>query len=163
MSEPTPEDVRWMRRAIELAPRGWGRVAPNPLVGSVIVRDGQAVGEGWHAEYGRPHAEVEALRAAGERARGATAYVSLEPCAHWGKTPPCTDALVAAGVGRVVFAAYDPKAGFCGSLGNLVQDPRLNHRLAVEGGYMEERSRDMLQEFFRTLRKRDRMERWQSG
>src|SRR5215218_10416748 len=71
------EDREWMRRALELAPRGWGRTAPNPMVGCVIVRDGRVVGEGWHAEYGGPHAEVEALRAAGDQARGATAYVTL--------------------------------------------------------------------------------------
>ncbi|HEU0051588.1 MAG TPA: bifunctional diaminohydroxyphosphoribosylaminopyrimidine deaminase/5-amino-6-(5-phosphoribosylamino)uracil reductase RibD [Longimicrobium sp.] len=114
MTEPTAEDVRWMRRALELAPRGWGRVAPNPMVGAVIVRDGEVVGEGWHTEYGRPHAEVEALRAAGERARGATAYATLEPCSHWGKTPPCTDALAAASVRRVVFAASDPNPNAAG-------------------------------------------------
>lgn len=103
-----PEDREWMRRALALAPRGWGRTAPNPMVGCVIVRDGERVGEGWHTEYGRPHAEVEALRDAGERARGATAYVTLEPCSHFGKTPPCTLALQQAGVARVVFAAADP-------------------------------------------------------
>src|SRR5688500_2311530 len=108
MPEPSPEDVHYMRRAIALAWNGWGRVAPNPMVGCVIVRDGEVVGEGWHTEYGKLHAEVEALRAAGERARGATAYVSLEPCSHWGKTPPCTGALIEAGVRRVVFAASDP-------------------------------------------------------
>lgn len=98
-----------MRRAIDLAGQGWGRVAPNPLVGCVLVDDGgQVVGEGWHTEYGRPHAEVEALRAAGDAARGSTAYVSLEPCSHHGKTPPCTDALIAAGVRRVVFGGSDP-------------------------------------------------------
>lgn len=97
-----------MRRAIALAANGWGRVAPNPMVGCVIVRDGDVVGEGWHTEYGHPHAEPEALGAAGEQARGATAYVSLEPCSHWGKTPPCTDALIAAGVRRVVFGGFDP-------------------------------------------------------
>lgn len=97
-----------MRRALQLARRGWGRVSPNPLVGATIVRDGQVVGEGWHAEYGGPHAEVAALRAAGEAARGATAYVTLEPCNHWGHTPPCVDALLAAGVSRVVVAVADP-------------------------------------------------------
>lgn len=108
MSDASPRDVRHIRRAIALAANGWGRVAPNPMVGCVVVRDGEVVGEGWHTEYGKPHAEVEALRAAGERARGGTAYVSLEPCSHWGKTPPCTDALIAAGVRRVVFAGFDP-------------------------------------------------------
>ncbi|HEX8692803.1 MAG TPA: bifunctional diaminohydroxyphosphoribosylaminopyrimidine deaminase/5-amino-6-(5-phosphoribosylamino)uracil reductase RibD [Longimicrobium sp.] len=143
MSEPTPEDVRWMRRAIALAPRGWGRVAPNPLVGSVIVRDGEVAGEGWHTGYGRPHAEVEALRAAGERARGATAYVSLEPCAHWGKTPPCTDALVAAGVGRVVFAAYDPNPKAAGG-GEVLREAGIE----VLGGVEEEAARDVNHVFF---------------
>jgi diaminohydroxyphosphoribosylaminopyrimidine deaminase/5-amino-6-(5-phosphoribosylamino)uracil reductase len=109
MEDAAERDRAFVRRAIDLAARGWGRVAPNPLVGCVIVSgDGQIVGEGWHTEYGRPHAEVEALRAAGEQARGATAYVSLEPCSHWGKTPPCTDALISAGVRRVVFGGFDP-------------------------------------------------------
>lgn len=102
------DDARHMRRALRLARRGWGRVSPNPLVGAVIVRDGAVVGEGWHAEYGGPHAEVHALRAADDRARGATAYVTLEPCNHWGRTPPCVDALLGAGVARVVVAAADP-------------------------------------------------------
>lgn len=97
-----------MRRALTLAERGWGRVHPNPLVGAVVVRDGEVVGEGFHGEYGGPHAEVVALRAAGERARGATLYVTLEPCSHFGKTPPCVDAIQDAGVARVVIAAEDP-------------------------------------------------------
>jgi diaminohydroxyphosphoribosylaminopyrimidine deaminase/5-amino-6-(5-phosphoribosylamino)uracil reductase len=103
-----PEDGAWMRRALALAERGWGQTAPNPMVGAVVVRDGVAVGEGWHTAYGAPHAEVEALRAAGDRARGATVYVTLEPCDHHGKTPPCTEALIAAGVRRVVAACEDP-------------------------------------------------------
>jgi diaminohydroxyphosphoribosylaminopyrimidine deaminase/5-amino-6-(5-phosphoribosylamino)uracil reductase len=103
-----PEDGAWMRRALALAERGWGQTAPNPMVGAVVVRDGVVVGEGWHTAFGAPHAEVEALRAAGERARGATVYVTLEPCDHHGKTPPCTEALVAAGVRRVVAACDDP-------------------------------------------------------
>lgn len=97
-----------MRRALVLARRGWGRTAPNPMVGAVVVRDGEIVGEGWHAEYGGAHAEVAALDAAGDRARGGTMYVTLEPCAHTGKTPPCADALVRAGVARVVCAMRDP-------------------------------------------------------
>ena len=105
-----------MRRALDLARRGWGRVAPNPLVGAVVLRDGIAVGEGCHAEYGGPHAEVEALRAAGPRARGATLVVTLEPCAHQGKTPPCTDAILAAGVARVLAAIRDPDPAARGGL-----------------------------------------------
>lgn len=109
MSDPSrAADERWMRRALALAERGAGQVAPNPKVGAVLVRDGVLVGEGWHAQYGAPHAEVMALRQAGAAARGATAYVSLEPCTHHGKTPPCTDALLAAGVARVVCAVRDP-------------------------------------------------------
>ena len=97
-----------MRRALRLARRGWGQTAPNPMVGAVVVRDGRVVGEGWHARYGEAHAEVGALQAAGQLARGATLYVTLEPCAHHGKTPPCSDAVLRAGIARVVIAAADP-------------------------------------------------------
>lgn len=99
-----------MRQALELAEQGWGRVHPNPLVGAVVVRDGMVVGTGYHGEYGGPHAEAVALAEAGPRARGATIYVTLEPCAHHGKTPPCVDAIIAAGIARVVYAADDPHA-----------------------------------------------------
>ncbi len=99
---------RFLDAAIAAGRRGWGRVHPNPMVGCVLVRDGEVVAEGVHEEFGGPHAEVNALRSAGEGARGATAYVSLEPCAHEGKTPPCTEALIRAGVRRVVFGAGDP-------------------------------------------------------
>jgi diaminohydroxyphosphoribosylaminopyrimidine deaminase / 5-amino-6-(5-phosphoribosylamino)uracil reductase len=104
MSEPE----RYMRRALELAARGLQGTDPNPRVGCVLVRDGQIVGEGWHERAGEAHAEVQALRAAGAGAQGATAYVSLEPCAHQGRTLPCVAALVAARVVRVVYAAADP-------------------------------------------------------
>lgn len=101
-------DRRFMGRALELAELGWGRVHPNPLVGAVVVRDGMVVGEGAHREFGGPHAEVEALEAAGERAEGATLYVTLEPCAHHGKTAPCTDLLLDRGIRRLVYAVADP-------------------------------------------------------
>lgn len=140
------DDARWMRRALELATRGWGRVAPNPMVGAVIVRDGEIVGEGWHAEYGRPHAEVEALRAAGEAARGATAYVTLEPCSHFGKTPPCTDALRVAGVARVVFAAADPNPRAAGGA-TLLRDAGVE----VVGGVEERSALDQNAIFFHSL------------
>jgi diaminohydroxyphosphoribosylaminopyrimidine deaminase/5-amino-6-(5-phosphoribosylamino)uracil reductase len=97
-----------MQRAIDLARRGWGRVAPNPLVGAVVVSERLVVGDGWHAEFGGDHAEIVALRKAGERAREATLIVTLEPCAHQGKTPPCVDAIRAAGISRVVVAVRDP-------------------------------------------------------
>jgi diaminohydroxyphosphoribosylaminopyrimidine deaminase/5-amino-6-(5-phosphoribosylamino)uracil reductase len=105
------EDRRHMGRALELAWRGEGRVEPNPMVGCVLVRAGQVIGEGWHRQFGAPHAEIEALNAAaaaGLDARGATAYVTLEPCCRHGKTPPCTQALLAAGVERVVAGSIDP-------------------------------------------------------
>ena len=101
-------DEAHLRRALRLAARGRYRTAPNPRVGAVLVRDGAVVGEGWHRRVGGPHAEVEALAAAGERARGATLYSNLEPCCHHGRTPPCTDALLAAGVARVVASHRDP-------------------------------------------------------
>ena len=101
-------DSAHMARALQLAVRGRYGAHPNPMVGCVIVRDGAVVGEGWHERAGEPHAEINALLAAGDNARGATVYVSLEPCAHHGKTPPCADALVEAGVGRVVAAMEDP-------------------------------------------------------
>jgi diaminohydroxyphosphoribosylaminopyrimidine deaminase / 5-amino-6-(5-phosphoribosylamino)uracil reductase len=101
-------DFGLMRAALALARRGLGTVWPNPAVGCVLVKGGRVVGRGWTQPGGRPHGETEALRRAGEAARGATAYVSLEPCCHWGKTPPCTEALIDAGVRRVVVALEDP-------------------------------------------------------
>ncbi len=103
-----PQDELWMRRALDLAERGRGHVEPNPLVGAVIVRDGQIVGEGWHQQFGAAHAEVNALAQAGSAAPGATLYVTLEPCCHHGKTPPCTAAVIRAGITRVVAALEDP-------------------------------------------------------
>ncbi len=101
-------DRRMMQRCLELAQKGRGRTAPNPMVGSVIVSGGEIVGEGYHPAAGRPHAERMALKRAGSRARGATLYVNLEPCSHTGRTPPCADAVIEAGVSRVVAAMRDP-------------------------------------------------------
>jgi len=108
------DDTSYMVRALELARRGCYTTHPNPRVGSVVLRDGEVVGEGWHHRAGEPHAEVLALRAAGERARGGTVYVTLEPCSHHGRTPPCADALIAAGVSRVVAAMTDPNPQVAG-------------------------------------------------
>lgn len=108
-------DHAFMARALQLAERGRYTTRPNPRVGCVIVRDGVVVGEGWHQRAGEPHAEVHALNAAGERARGATAYVTLEPCSHFGRTPPCADALIRSAVARVVVAMQDPNPQVAGS------------------------------------------------
>jgi diaminohydroxyphosphoribosylaminopyrimidine deaminase/5-amino-6-(5-phosphoribosylamino)uracil reductase len=137
-----------MRAALALARRGLGNTWPNPAVGCVIVRDGRVVGRGWTQPGGRPHAETEALRRAGEAARGATAYVTLEPCSHWGRTPPCCNALAAAGVARVVVAMRDP-------------DPRVDGRgfamlreagIAVEEGLLEAEAQAINAGFSRRIR-----------
>jgi diaminohydroxyphosphoribosylaminopyrimidine deaminase/5-amino-6-(5-phosphoribosylamino)uracil reductase len=112
-------DLRHMARALSLAERGRGRVEPNPVVGAVVVRGDRVVGEGWHRRFGGPHAEVEALAAAGEAARGATLYVTLEPCNHTGKTPPCVDAVLRAGISRVVAALADPNPVAAGGAARL--------------------------------------------
>ena len=114
MTEFSPQDTAHMRRALDLAAQGRFSTSPNPRVGCVIARGGQIVGQGFHLQAGTPHAEVHALRQAGELARGATAYVTLEPCAHYGRTPPCAEALIAAGVGRVVAAMRDPNPQVAG-------------------------------------------------
>lgn len=108
-----------MRRAIALARKGWGQTAPNPMVGAVVVLGDAVAGTGWHARFGERHAEVAALEAAGVYAKGATVYVSLEPCAHHGKTPPCADALIKAGVSRVVIGALDPNPQAAGGVKRL--------------------------------------------
>lgn len=133
-------DARYMALALQLGRRGMGRVWPNPAVGCVIVNHGRIVGRGWTQDGGRPHAEVVALTQAGEAARGATVYVTLEPCAHHGKTPPCTEALIAAGVARVVIAIGDPdprvagrgiamlgQAGMAVDVGLLADQARADH------------------------------------
>ena len=115
MNDPKP----FLRRALRLAARGRFRTSPNPMVGAVVARDGEVVGSGWHRSVGGPHAEVEALAAAGELARGATLYVTLEPCNHHGRTPPCSDAVLAAGIRRVVACHRDPNPGAGGGFERL--------------------------------------------
>lgn len=130
-------DRAMLQRARGLRLRGRGGAHPNPMVGCVLVAEGTTVGIGWHAEFGGPHAEVVALREAGEAARGATAYVSLEPCAHFGQTPPCADALIDAGVVRVVYGAADPGDASAGGAARLraagieVVGPVLSERAAL--------------------------------
>src|SRR6266508_4241634 len=134
-----------MRRAFALARRAEGRTSPNPMVGAVIVKDGRIVGEGYHRRAGEPHAETEALRAASAAARGATMYVTLEPCAHYGRTPPCADAIIAAGIAEVYYAVGDP-------------NPRVNGKahaqleaagVAVHRGPCEDEARELNRPFFK--------------
>ncbi|NUB31842.1 bifunctional diaminohydroxyphosphoribosylaminopyrimidine deaminase/5-amino-6-(5-phosphoribosylamino)uracil reductase RibD [Azospirillum brasilense] len=142
-----PDDVRHMRAALALAARGLGNTWPNPAVGCVIVRDGVVVGRGWTQPGGRPHAETEALARAGGAARGATAYVTLEPCNHYGKTPPCALALVEAGVARVVVACGDPDPRVAG--GGL---ERLRAAgIAVDTGVCEDAAWTLNEGFFRRI------------
>ncbi|HXC25086.1 MAG TPA: bifunctional diaminohydroxyphosphoribosylaminopyrimidine deaminase/5-amino-6-(5-phosphoribosylamino)uracil reductase RibD [Gemmatimonadaceae bacterium] len=139
-------DVDYMHRALALAERGWGQTAPNPMVGAVVVLDGEIVGEGAHEHYGGAHAEVNALRVAGERARGATLYVTLEPCDHHGKTPPCTEAIIAAGVARVVMAVRDPNPEAAGGEARLRADG-----IAIDVGACEYEARELNAPFFHAL------------
>src|SRR5436190_269590 len=142
-------DEIWMKRALELAERGRGHVEPNPLVGAVLVRDGRAVGEGWHERYGQAHAEVNALRQAGDAARGATLYVTLEPCCHHGKTPPCTDAVLAAGVRRLVAAMLDPFPQVAGKGAELLR----NAGITVDVGLCEGDARRLNTPYLKLLTK----------
>ncbi|MFQ7901205.1 bifunctional diaminohydroxyphosphoribosylaminopyrimidine deaminase/5-amino-6-(5-phosphoribosylamino)uracil reductase RibD [Stutzerimonas degradans] len=132
-------DHAWMARALQLARKGLYSTHPNPRVGCVIVADGELVGEGWHVRAGEPHAEVHALRQAGERARGATAYVTLEPCSHHGRTPPCAEALVKAGVGRVVAAMQDPNPQVAGRGLHLLRSAGIE----VASGVLEAEAREL--------------------
>ena len=133
-----PEGV-YLERALELAERGRGTTSPNPVVGALVVAGGEVVGEGWHERAGGPHAEVVALEQAGERARGATLYVTLEPCAHHGRTPPCADAVIAAGITRVVAAAFDPNPETNGEGFERLRAAGLDVELA--SGELERRAR----------------------
>jgi diaminohydroxyphosphoribosylaminopyrimidine deaminase / 5-amino-6-(5-phosphoribosylamino)uracil reductase len=137
-------DPRFLERAIELAERGRGTTHPNPIVGAVVVSGDAVVGEGWHERKGGPHAEVVALEAAGASARGAAVYVTLEPCSHHGATPPCVDALLAAGVARVVVGQRDPNPGHGGGVEKLA-DARVETELA--DGDLAFRCRQQIEEW----------------
>jgi len=149
MTQFSPFDEAAMRRALELAARGLYSTYPNPRVGAVLARDDEIVGEGWHETPGQAHAEPNAIRNAGERARGATAYVTLEPCSHHGRTPPCVDALLAAGVRRVVYAIGDPDPRVNGRGARLLADAGV----AVESGLMAREAEALNAGFLMRLRK----------
>ncbi len=140
-------DAWHMSRALEIAAQGRGRVEPNPMVGCVIARGAEIVGEGYHQQYGGPHAEIEALRVAGPRAKGAVMYVTLEPCCHHGKTPPCTEAVIAAGIARVVAAMRDP---FVEVSGKGLEALR-RAGIEVHCGLMEEEARELNAPYLKLL------------
>jgi diaminohydroxyphosphoribosylaminopyrimidine deaminase/5-amino-6-(5-phosphoribosylamino)uracil reductase len=154
--QPAPRsrtgDERMMLRAIDLAGRGRGAVEPNPLVGAIVVGDDPAriIAEGWHARFGGPHAEVAALTAAGAAARGGTLYVSLEPCCHHGKTPPCTDAIIAAGIARVVVGTHDPFPAVAGAGVAALRSAGI----AVDVGVCEPQARRLIAPFRRLVEDR---------
>lgn len=140
-------DVKFMKRALMLARKGVGKTSPNPAVGCVIVRDGVIVGEGWHRKAGTPHAEIHALEMAGPAARGADLYVTLEPCCHTGKTPPCSDALIKAGVGRLVAGMGDPNPRVSG--GGLAALSKAG--IPVVRGVLEEECRELNRPFIKQV------------
>src|SRR6186997_541833 len=129
--EAKAADQRFMQLALSLGRRGLGRTAPNPAVGAVVVKDGVIVGRGWTQAGGRPHAETQALKRAGEAAQGATLYTSLEPCSHTGKTRPCADAIVRAGIARVVSALEDPNPEVAGKGHKKLTDAKVQVDLAL--------------------------------
>jgi len=147
MSAGRGADAAFMRRALELARRGEGLTRPNPPVGAVIVRDGEVVGEGWHRKAGGPHAEVWALRGAGEKARGATLYVTLEPCTTTGRTPPCADAVIRAGVARVVVGTADPNPKHAGRAFPVLRAAGIEAECGVE----EAAAKELLAPFAATM------------
>lgn len=146
MTELTQDQI-WMRRAIELARQGQYSTKPNPNVGCVIVKDGIVVGEGFHPKAGQPHAEVFAMRQAGEQARGATAYVTLEPCAHYGRTPPCAKGLVEAGVAKVIVACPDPNPLVAGKGVQILKDAGID----VEVGICENEAHPLNDGFLKAM------------
>jgi diaminohydroxyphosphoribosylaminopyrimidine deaminase/5-amino-6-(5-phosphoribosylamino)uracil reductase len=142
-------DETWMLRAIQLARKGEGLTRPNPPVGAVIVRRDQVVGEGFHRKAGTAHAEIHALKQAGAKARGATLYISLEPCSTWGKTPPCTDAIVAAGIRRVVYAVRDPNPRHSGRATRALK----RRGLQVAEGVCRHEAEELIRPFATWIRK----------
>ena len=144
------KELQWMSRSLELARKGSGAVHPNPMVGCVIVRGGKVIAEGYHHAYGKDHAEVDALKKAGTRARGATLIVNLEPCAHWGKTPPCMIAVVGAGIRTVIAAMQDPNPKVAGKGFAFLK----KHGVTVRRGVMEAEARELNRAFITRITER---------
>ena len=149
MNEPfSPQDAAFMQLALDLAKQGEFTTTPNPSVGCVLVKDGKVVGKGFHAKAGEPHAEVMALREAGEKARGATAYVTLEPCSHFGRTPPCAKGLVEAGVSKVIAAMCDPNPQVAGKGLQILSDAGIQSAV----GLLEENAEQLNKGFLKRMR-----------
>lgn len=146
-SRATAQHEVFMQKALELAERGRRLVSPNPMVGAVVVREGEIVGTGYHRRFGGDHAEVEALRDAGAQARGATLYVNLEPCSHFGKTPPCVNRVIDAGIKKVFVGALDPNPLINGKGAAILRE----HGIDVEVGVLEEASRELNAVFFKFI------------
>ena len=144
----SPQDVAFMQLALDLAKQGEFTTTPNPSVGCVLVKDGKVVGKGFHAKAGEPHAEVMALREAGEKARGATAYVTLEPCSHFGRTPPCAKGLVEAGVSKVIAAMCDPNPQVAGKGLQILSDAGIESAV----GLLEENAEQLNKGFLKRMR-----------
>ena len=143
-------DIEYMRYALELARKGCGWVNPNPMVGAVIVKDGEIMGEGFHEKYGQYHAERNALNSCNQSAKGATLYVTLEPCCHYGKTPPCTEAIIENGISRVVIGSSDPNPLVAGNGIRLLQ----NHGIEVVAGVLKEECDSLNEVFFHFIKTR---------
>ena len=149
MNKPfSPQDIAFMQLALDLAKQGEFTTTPNPSVGCVLVKDGEVVGKGFHAKAGEPHAEVMALREAGEKARGATAYVTLEPCSHFGRTPPCAKGLVEAGVSKVIAAMCDPNPQVAGKGLQILSDAGIESAV----GLLEENAEQLNKGFLKRMR-----------
>jgi len=144
------EKEKWMRLALSLAKKGEGKVSPNPMVGAVLVKNGKLIAKGYHRYFGGPHAEVEAIQRAKDKARGCTLYVTLEPCSHYGKTPPCTQAIIRAGIRRVVIATLDPNPI---NSGRGVQELK-KAGIEIELGVCEEEATKVNEAFFKFMKKR---------
>lgn len=140
-------DVQYMKKAVELAKKGWGKTRPNPLVGAVIVKDGKILAEGFHTAYGGDHAEVDALKKIEFQGEGATLYVNLEPCSHYGKTPPCTEAIIRSGIKKVVMAMKDPNPLVAGRGMNLLKE----HGIEVISGVLEKEARQLNEIFIKYI------------
>ncbi|MBE0478157.1 bifunctional diaminohydroxyphosphoribosylaminopyrimidine deaminase/5-amino-6-(5-phosphoribosylamino)uracil reductase RibD [Candidatus Aerophobetes bacterium] len=142
-----PDPQMYMRMALRLARRGEGNISPNPMVGAVIVKNGKVVGKGYHKYFGGPHAEVEAIKNAGVKAKGATLFVTLEPCSHFGKTPPCTQAIIKAGIKKVVAATFDPNPLNRGKAFEILKEAGID----TEVGVLEEEAKKVNQYFFKYI------------